>query len=294
MGHAHEQPVKRGDARKRVALVLPLATAYMVAEAVGGWLTNSLALLADAGHMLSDVAALGLTLFAMWIARRPPTATRTFGYYRAEILAALANGATLVAVALYVFVEAWGRFREPPAVMGGEVLAVAAGGLLVNLVSLWILRGSHGESLNVRGAWLHVLGDALGSVGAIASGALVWAFDWRWADPVASVAIGILIVHSSWSLIREAVAVLMEGVPGGVEVEGVRDALRGIAGVREVHELHLWSISSGLVSLSCHLVAESGTVGVLDRAREVLRERFEIHHVTIQVEQDSCGGDGHA
>ncbi|MFO0583223.1 MAG: cation diffusion facilitator family transporter [Anaeromyxobacter sp.] len=286
--------MKRGDAWKRVALVLPLATAYMVAEAVGGWLTNSLALLADAGHMLSDVAALGLTLFAMWIARRPPTVTRTFGYYRAEILAALANGATLVAVALYVFAEAWARFRDPPAVMGGEMLAVAVGGLLVNLVSLWILRGSHGESLNVRGAWLHVLGDALGSVGAIASGALVWAFDWRWADPVASVAIGILIVHSSWSLIREAVAVLMEGAPGGVEVDAVRDALGGIAGVREVHELHVWSISSGLVSLSCHLVAESGAAGVLDRAREVLRERFEIHHVTIQVEQDSCGGDGHA
>ena len=268
----------------------------MVAEVVAGWLTNSLALLADAGHMLSDVAALGLTLFAMWVARRPATATRTFGYYRAEILAALANGATLVAVAVYVFVEAWQRLREPPAVLGGQMLAVATGGLVVNVVGLWVLRGSRSESLNVRGAWLHVLGDALGSLGAIASGALIWAFGWNWADPVASVVIGLLILYSSWELIKDSVSVLMESVPGNVDLDAIRAALRGIEGVEEVHELHVWSISSGMVSLSCHLLVRAPFArdGVaLAEARSRLAASFGIHHVTIQVEPAACEGDVH-
>jgi cobalt-zinc-cadmium efflux system protein len=271
-------------------------TAYMIAEVVGGWLTNSLALLADAGHMLSDVAALGLTLFAMWIARRPATAPRTFGHYRAEILAALANGATLVAVAVYVFVEAWQRLQEPPAVLGGQMLAIATGGLVVNLVGLWILRGSRSESLNIRGAWLHVLGDALGSVGAIASGVLVWAFGWNWADPAASVAIGLLILYSSWALIKEAVAVLMESAPGNLDLDAIRATLRGVDGVEEVHELHVWSISSGMVSLSCHLIARTARAsdgGILHEARSRLEREFGIHHVTIQVELVACRKDVH-
>ncbi len=287
---------RRDVARRRVALVLPLMAAYMVAEVVGGLLTNSLALLADAGHMLSDVAALGLTLFAMWIARRPATATRTFGHYRAEILAALANGATLVAITVYVFVEAWARFRAPPDVQGGRMLAIATGGLIVNLVGLWLLRDSRSESLNVRGAWLHVLGDALGSVGAIASGALIWGLGWKWADPVASVAIGLLILQSSWALLKEAVAVLMEGVPGHLDLDAVRDALREIDGVDEVHELHVWSISSGMESLSCHLVGLAGGLDgtVLREARAMLAKRFGIQHVTIQVEATPCEPDVHA
>lgn len=292
---ARQAGAGRDAARRRVALVLPLMAAYMVAEAVGGWLTNSLALLADAGHMLSDVAALALTLFAMWMARRPATATRTFGHYRAEILAALANGATLVAVAVFVFVEAWERLRAPPEVLGGQMLVVAAGGLAVNLVGLWVLHGSRSDSLNVRGAWLHVLGDALGSVGAIASGALIWAFGWRWADPVASVAIGLLIVRSSWELIKESVAVLMEGVPGHVDLDAVRGSLRDIPGVEEVHELHVWSISSGMVSLSCHLVAAPAAhpEGILADARARLQERFDIRHVTLQVEATVCSENVH-
>ncbi len=286
----------RDLAQRRLALALPLMAVYVLAEVVGGLLTNSLALLADAGHMLSDVAALGLTLFAMWIARRPATATRTFGYYRAEILAALANGATLVAIAVYVFVEAWGRFRAPPEVQGGPMLAVAAGGLLVNLIGLWLLHGSRSESLSVRGAWLHVLGDALGSVGAIASGALIWTLGWSWADPVASVAIGLLILHSSWALLREAVAVLMEGVPGHIDLDSVRTALRGIERVSEVHELHVWSISSNLVSLSCHLVREEGggaDGALLHDARILLAREFGVHHATIQVEAARCASEVH-
>lgn len=286
----------REVARRRLSLILPLMTAYMVAEVVGGWLTNSLALLADAGHMLSDVAALALTLFAMWVARRPATAVRTFGYYRAEILAALANGATLVAVAVYVFVEAWQRLKAPPDVLGGQMLAIASGGLVVNVVGLWVLRESKSESLNVRGAWLHVLGDAFGSVGAIASGALVWAFGWNWADPVASVAIGLLILYSSWELIKEAVSVLMESVPANVDLDAIRATLRGIDGVEEVHELHVWSISSGIVSLSGHLVVRAPLRAhgyVLAESRALLAARFGINHVTIQVEPVACGEDVH-
>lgn len=295
MTGVHRLDAGRDVARKRLALVLPLIAAYMVAELVGGLLTNSLALLADAGHMLSDVAALALALFAMSIARRPASATRTFGYYRAEILAALVNGATLVAIAVYVFVEAWDRFRAPPAVQGGRMLAVAAGGLLVNLAGLWLLRGRQGDSLNVRGAWLHVLGDALGSIGAITSGALVWAFGWNWADPVASVAIGVLIVTSSWSLLKESVAVLMEGVPGNVDVDAVRDTLRAIEGVDEVHELHVWSISTGMVSLSCHLVSRGGgrDGAILRSARAVLAGSFGISHATIQLETTRCESQVH-
>ena len=297
MTHEHRSASKTGRefARGRLALVLPLLAAYMVAEVVGGLLTNSLALLADAGHMLSDVAAVALTLFAMWIARRPATAARTFGYYRAEILAALVNGATLVAIAIYVFVEAWQRARNPPAVLGTGMLAIAVGGLAVNVVGLWLLKDSRSESLNVRGAWLHVLGDALGSVAAIASGALIAGFGWNWADPVASVAIAVLILYSAWALVREATAVLMEGAPGNIDVDAVRGALRAIDGVEEVHELHVWSISSGLASLSCHLVRSNNARvdALLHAARERLARDFGIQHVTIQVESERCSTEAH-
>ena len=296
MAHEHgPASTRREFARRRLTLVLPLLFAYMVAEVVGGILTNSLALLADAGHMLSDVAAVALTLFAMWIARRPATVTRTFGYYRAEILAAVVNGATLVAIAIYVFVEAWQRVRNPPAVLGAGMLAIAVGGLAVNVAGLWLLKDSRSDSLNVRGAWLHVLGDALGSVAAIASGVLIAAFGWNWADPVASVAIGVLILHSSWALLREATAVLMEGAPGNIDVDAVRSALRAVNGVQEVHELHVWSISSGLASLSCHLIrsGDARVDALLLTARERLGRDFGIQHVTIQVEDERCSSEAH-
>lgn len=292
VGHSHDGHDHARDARgagsRRLTTVLILSSGYMVAEVVGGVLTNSLALLADAGHMLSDVAALGLALFALRVARRVATAGRTYGFHRAEILAALANGATLVAISLYIFVEAYQRFRSPPLVDGAPMLAVAAGGLLVNLTSLWILRHGRGESLNEQGAWLHVLTDALGSVGAMVGGFAVWKLGWYWADPAVSVIIGVLVVVSSWGLLRESVAVLMEGAPGHIDVDTIREAMATAPGVVSVHDLHVWSITSGMVALSAHacVADERSNAEVLTELRTLLHDRFGIDHITIQIEPD--------
>jgi cobalt-zinc-cadmium efflux system protein len=285
MAHRHDHSRTN---EKRLAAALALAAGYMVAEAVGGWLTNSLALLADAGHMLSDVGALALTLFALWIARRPSGPRFTYGYYRTEILAALVNGGALVAIAVGVFVEAVQRLAAPPEVRGLGMLGVAAGGLGVNLVGLWLLHAGKDEMLGVRGAWTHVLADALGSVGAIVAALLILAFGWRWADPVASMAIALLVVWSAFRLLREAVGVLMEGAPGHLDVDQIREAIRGLDPVAEVHDLHVWTIASGVVSLSCHAVKAPGasSAGALSSIRELLHARFGIDHVTVQVEEE--------
>jgi cobalt-zinc-cadmium efflux system protein len=220
-GHDHG-PAHRGATRRRLTLALALAAAYLVAEVIGGLWTGSLALLADAGHMASDVAALSLALFALWVASHPADDRWTYGRSRAEILAALAQGVALVAVALLIALEAIERIGEPREVMGGGVLAIATGGLVVNLAALAILGDGHSHSLNVRGAWLHVLSDALGSVGAMIAGLLVWRFGWLWADPAASLAIAALVLFSSWHLIREAVDVLMEAAPRELEMDALR------------------------------------------------------------------------
>jgi cobalt-zinc-cadmium efflux system protein len=261
----------------------------MLAEAVGGWLTGSLALLADAGHMLSDVAALGLSLFAMWMARRPPTSKRTYGYHRLEILAALANGAALVAISVLIVAEAVQRFRQPSVVEAPAMMGIAVGGLLVNLAGLWILHEGRADNLNVRGAWLHVLTDALGSVQAVAAGALIWAFGWQWADPTASMLIALLVVYSSWNLLKEATAVLMESAPAHIDVDEVRDAMTGVSGVLEVHDLHVWTITSGLESLSAHVVVEESRYDceLLGEIRGALHDRFGIDHITLQIETEA-------
>ena len=283
--HSHTHDARAAGSR-RLTIVLLLAGAYMVAEVVGGLLTNSLALLADAGHMLSDVAALGLALFALKAARREATARRTYGFYRTEILAALANGATLVAISFYIFFEAYQRFRNPPVVEGVGMMGVALGGLAVNLAGLWILRLGQAQSLNERGAWLHVMTDALGSVGAIIGGFAVWRFGWLWADPAVSVVIGALVVFSSWGLLRESVAVLMEGAPGHIDVDSLRDSMATAPGVESVHDLHVWSITSGMVSLSAHVCATDGAshAEFLTHLRAMLHDRFGIDHMTIQIE----------
>ena len=281
--HAHDA---RAHDRRRLALVLVLSALYVVAELLGGLFTGSLALLADAGHMLADVGALALALFAFWLAERPAGAARTFGWRRFEILAALANGLVLGLVALGVAFEAVERLSAPRPVLGLLAFAIASGGLAVNLLGMLLLRHGRERSLNLRGAWLHLLGDALGSVAAMTAGLLIWAFDWRVADPLASLAIAGLVLRSAWSLLRETVDVLLEAAPPHLDVDELRAALVAEPGVASVHDLHVWTITSGMVSLSCHVhcTAEADGHTVLVRLQGLLRQRFDVHHATLQIE----------
>jgi cobalt-zinc-cadmium efflux system protein len=284
--HDHSHDCHRSQNRRRLLLTVLLTATYMVAELVGGLMAGSLALLADAGHMLSDVAALALSLFAIWIAQRPGDAQRTYGFYRMEVLAALVNGAALLAIAVGIIATAARRLQAPTPVEGTIVTGVALGGLCVNLVALAILSRGRSESVNVRGAWLHVLTDALGSVGALVAGLLVWRLGWAWADPAVSIVIGLLVVWSAWHLLKEVVGVLMEHAPPHIDMGQVRAALAGTAGVRDVHDLHVWVITTGIEALSCHVVADDGRPPgeLLHALRGTLHERFGIDHVTIQVE----------
>lgn len=286
-GHSHAELARQNT--RRLAFTLALQVAYLVAEVVGGYLANSLALLADAGHMLSDVGALGLSLFALWIARRPATDRRTFGYFRTEILAALANAATLISISIYIFYEAWVRLRAPQPVEGLLVVWIAVGGLLVNGIGAALLHSGREHSLNIRGAWLHLLTDAAGNVGVIAGGLLVWAAGWYWADPVVSILIGVLVIWSSWGLLRDSVGVLLEGTPAHIDVEAVRSALLEVPDVEAVHDLHVWTITSGLEALSCHVVVggrhERRFSGeILADVHRLLHDRFGLHHLTVQIE----------
>lgn len=288
-GHRHDHGGVGGGRTRRLAIVLALTTAYMIAEAVGGWMTNSLALLSDAGHMLTDVAALALSMTALWFGSRPAPAEKTYGYYRIEILAAFVNGVTLVVIALFIVYEAYERILEPPVVATTEMMIVAAGGLAVNLVSAWLLSHRHAHehrSLNEHGALLHVIGDALGSVGALLAGVLMWWKGWYAADPIISVVIALLIVVSSYELIREAVNVLLEGTPAHINIAAVREAMLEIDDVIDVHDLHVWSITSGRDALSAHVVCDCDCYNkaLVEQVRRRLHERFGISHLTIQLE----------
>lgn len=267
-----------------------LTAVYMFAEVIGGYLSNSLALLADAGHMFSDVAALGLSLAAVVWAQKPANQRTTYGYHRAEILAALVNGAALIAVGVLISIEAWERLSSPPDVDGTLMLAIASGGLAINVVNLMILHGGKGENLNVRGAWLHVMADMLGSVGAIVAGLLILGFGWEWADPVASFAITALVIYSAWGLLKETVTVLMQSVPKHIALQEVIEALEEVPGVVGVHDLHVWALTSGRYVATSHLTVDDAVdhQGVVRRARHILGDRFGIHHTTIQVETDEA------
>jgi cobalt-zinc-cadmium efflux system protein len=258
----------------------------MIAEAVGGWYANSLALLADAGHMLTDVAALSLTLAAIWFATRPATSNKTYGYYRLEILAAFVNGIALVLISLWVVFEAYQRWNSPPEIKGFELTVVAIGGLIINLIAAYLLHGDHQHDLNMRGAWLHVVGDALGSVTAIVAGILIAAFGWIWADAVTSVLISFIIIFSAWNLIKESVNVLLEGTPAHINVAAVEEAILKQKHVRNIHDLHVWTITSGMEALSVHIVhEESIDAAILLRdIRKNLHDDFGIDHLTIQME----------
>ena len=258
----------------------------MVAEVVGAWWTGSLALLADAGHMFTDVAALILALTAVWFGSRPATSKKTFGYYRLEIIAALVNGVALVVMSLLIFYGAYERWIDPPVVRSGPMMLVAAGGLTVNLICAWILRGRHEIDLNVRGVWMHVIGDALGSVAAIAAGACMALFGWYRADALFSVVIGLLIIWGSMRLIRESTNVLLEGTPAHINLAAVEDAILATNGVSNVHDLHVWTITSGRDALSAHVI-HAHSISQPDLLRELrtkLHDRFGVDHLTIQME----------
>ena len=291
MGHDHHRSATAAH-RGRLSAVFAITVAVLVVEVAGAALSGSLALLADAGHVLADGAGIGLALLAIRFAARPASPQRTFGYYRLEILAAVVNAVLLFGVAGFVLVEAWRRLTEPPEVASGLMLAVAAAGLAANAVSMWLLRDGQQHSLNLRGAYLEVLGDLLGSVAVLAAAAVIALTGFQAADPIASALIGVLILPRTWRLLREAVDVLLEAAPKGVDLAEVRQHLIGTPGVTDVHDLHAWTITSGLPVLSVHVVLERGADAgkVLDGLGDCLAGHFDIEHSTFQLEQPEHRG----
>jgi cobalt-zinc-cadmium efflux system protein len=274
------------DSRRRLTVAFVITFAVMVVELVGGWFAGSLALLADAGHMLADAAALAVALFAAWIAQRPVTAQRSFGFMRIEILAALVNGAVLIVIAIGIAVEAWRRLHAPPPVNGALLLGVAGIGFVANLAAVAILHRGHEHSLNQKGAYLHVLGDLLGSVGALIAGVAVIAAGWTIADPLISVLIAVLVLGSAWRLVKESTDVLLEATPRHIALSDVHERIVSVPGVDSVHDLHLWTVTSGMVAMSGHLVVRnpSDNQPVLEEVQGRMRA-MGIHHVTVQMER---------
>lgn len=287
MGHSHD----RGYSKNKKALLLAflLTTSFMVAEVIGGFVTNSLALLSDAGHMLSDAVSLALSLLAFKLGEKAATTAKTYGYKRVEMLAALCNGVVLIVISIYIFIEAIRRFKEPVEIASNGMLIIAVLGLLINILSAWILMrgGDVKGNLNLRSAFLHVLGDLLGSVGAIIAALLIKFFGWNVADAIASILVSILVIISGWRVTRDTVHILMEGAPQHIDMDEVKNTLLTIAIVKEVHDLHIWSVTSDFQVLTCHLIIKGNeTQSVLKEATDVLKEKFHVEHVTIQVEKE--------
>jgi len=290
-GHSHAPsgPNASGRDTHALLLVLCLTLAYTAAEVVGGLLTGSLALLADAGHMLSDSGSIGLALVAISLATRPPTSARSFGLKRAEILAALANGVTLVAIAIWIFVEAARRMSDPPEILGGWMLAIAAGGIAINLAGAAILARAERRSLNVQAAMLHVLADLLGSVGVIVAAVVILVTGWAYADPLVSVMIGVLVLGSSLRVLQDSVSILLEATPKGIDADAVRQTIESSSGVASVHDLHIWTITSGFPALSAHVLVGRGE-DCHRRRRELeqlLEHEYGIDHTTLQVDHEN-------
>jgi cobalt-zinc-cadmium efflux system protein len=284
--HLHDHAHQSHQGRLRWALVL--TAVFFVAEVVGGVVSNSLALLADAGHMFTDVGALALSLFVAWFSRQRAAPEKTYGYLRFEILAALLNGAVLLLVSGIIVWEAFGRLQTPEPLQGGLMLFVALGGLLVNAASAAILHPVHSHSLNARGAYLHVLGDLLGSVGTVIAAIVIRWTGWLAADPIASIVVTLLVVRSAWRLVRESVEVLLEATPAHISLGRVREGLQAISGIESVHDLHVWTVTSGMVAMSAHAVVREPAENqkVLEAAVAAM-QRLGIAHVTLQVERDS-------
>ena len=286
--HAHAHAPAREGSVKALRLTLVLTATFTVVEVVGGLVAGSLALLADAAHMLSDNASLGIALFAAWLAGRPAGPSRTFGYRRAEILAALFNGVTLVALSIWIFIEAAERLGDPPEVEAGLMLGIAVAGLLVNLAAARILQRHSAESLNVSAALRHVLADLLGSLGVIVAAVVILTTGWEYADPAVSVLIGVLVLGSSWGILRDSTQILLEGSPPGTDVQEVGRAMAGMAGVTQVHDLHVWTITSGFPALAAHVLVGRDVDCHLKRLEleAMLRDRFGLEHTTLQVDHE--------
>jgi len=292
MGHDHGHDHTHGANKKALMISFIIITAYMIIEVIGGFLTNSLALLSDAGHMLSDSISLGVGLLAFTLGEKVANYSKTYGYKRFEILAAVFNGVTLLLIAIYIFYEAFQRFESPPEVAPTGMLIIASIGLLVNIFVAWILmRGDNTkENLNLRAAFLHVLGDMLGSVGAVVAALLIMFFNWGWADPLASVIVALLVLISGWRVTKDAVHVLMEGTPKNVDLDDIINTMENVQGIISIHDLHVWSITSGQNALSCHAVVD-GDLSVYEsqtllRAIEHKLDHKGIGHVTIQMENN--------
>jgi len=291
-GHGHDHGI--GTAPEHaLRRALFLTGGFMLAEAIGGYLTNSLALISDAAHMLTDTAALAIALVAIRIGKRAPDPLRTFGYARFEILAAMFNAVVLFLVAMYILYEAIERFRNPPPIASGAMMIIAALGLVINVLSMRLLRGGSDRSLNVKGAYLEVWSDMLGSVGVLAAGAIIAITGWKPIDPIIAVLIGLWVLPRTWTLLKDSLNLLLEGVPSGVAVAEIEAAMRAVPGVKNVHHLHVWAVSSGKTLLSAHVERDStgsNDAALLIAINTVLRERFATSHTTLQFEEASCPG----
>jgi cobalt-zinc-cadmium efflux system protein len=297
--HIH-QPVKSDNSRysstqRNLLIVLSITAVVMIAEIIGGLLANSLALLSDAGHMLTDILALGLSIVAMRFAQRPPTASKTFGFYRLEILAAFFNGMLLFFISFYIFYEAYHRLAHPEEIKGLVMLVVAAIGILANGAGIVILKKSGLRNLNVRSAFFHIVGDTISSGGVIVGGLLILYTGWYLVDSLIGVFIGILILRGAYSLLRESIDIFLEATPKDINVEKMLDDLRKIEGVKEIHHLHLWTITSGIYAMSAHVLIEdllvSRSAQILQEIERLLQGRYGMEHTTIQFESESCGDD---
>ena len=303
MNHAHNasesMSATRSAGRRRLAVALSLTASFMVVEVAAGLIAHSLALLADAVHMITDAAAIGMALVAIWLAGRPASIERTFGFYRTEVLAALLNALALWLITALIFIEAFRRLTSGSEAVGGTMLATGVAGLVVNALAAWVLHKSAGESINVEGAFLHVIGDLLGSLAVVAAGVLTILFGWKLVDPIFGIVIGLLILFTSGRLLWKVVHVLMEGTPHDLDLHRLCQRLEQLDGVTGVHDIHAWSITSGYEALSAHVTAEPLAMAnpdrILSRLREVASSEFGIAHVTIQLEDsnEGCAEDHH-
>jgi cobalt-zinc-cadmium efflux system protein len=292
--HDHSHGHHHGAGNKAPSAILRaiwITLVFMLIEALGGYFANSLALISDAAHMLTDIGAMLLSLFAIWVSRRPSNNKMTFGYHRAEILGALASGLAIWLIAGVLVYESILRLHSPPDVNGPIVIVIASIGLIANLLSMRMLHNAKHENMNVKAAYLHMASDALGSIGAIVAGVTLALTHWRPIDPIVTIFFSALMLIGSWNLVREAVEVLMESTPAGIDIEKVRSALQALATVKEAHDLHVWTVSSGRLALSVHLIVQSSSPGsdrksVLSAATELLEEEYNISHTTIQIEDE--------